>query len=55
MHAQTAVPFFSILEDKPDKPIVLIVGNEVVGVDPGLIALCDRVAWLPMQGQSKSR
>jgi 23S rRNA (guanosine2251-2'-O)-methyltransferase len=50
----TALPFFSMVSDKPDKPIVLIVGNEVVGVDPGLIALCDRVAWLPMQGRKES-
>jgi 23S rRNA (guanosine2251-2'-O)-methyltransferase len=49
-----ADPFFSILAEKTVKPIVLIVGNEVVGVDPGLIALCDRVAWLPMQGRKES-
>lgn len=31
-------------------PIVLIVGNELAGVDPQLLALCDRVLHIPMAG-----
>lgn len=33
-----------------DTPVVLIVGNERSGVDPGLLALCDHVIELPMSG-----
>jgi tRNA G18 (ribose-2'-O)-methylase SpoU len=34
--------------------IVLAAGNEVSGVDPGLLALADRVVRLPMLGQKRS-
>lgn len=37
-----------------DSPIVLIVGNEQAGVDPGLLALCDLVLALPMAGSKAS-
>ena len=36
------------------KPVVLIVGNERAGVDPGILALCDHVFSLPMQGFKQS-
>lgn len=35
-------------------PILLIVGNEVTGVDPGLIDLCDNVLSIPMLGYKRS-
>ena len=35
-------------------PTVLIVGNEKAGVDPGLLAHCDRVFCLPMYGRKRS-
>lgn len=38
----------------PDAPAVLIVGNEVTGVDPGLLKLCDDILEIPMQGQKRS-
>ncbi len=34
--------------------IVLIVGNEVTGVDPALLDLCERIVFIPMQGQKRS-
>lgn len=37
-----------------DRPIVLIVGNEVTGVDPALLELCERIVYIPMQGQKRS-
>lgn len=37
-----------------DAPIVLVVGNEVTGVDPELLALCDRVLAIPMRGSKRS-
>jgi tRNA G18 (ribose-2'-O)-methylase SpoU len=33
---------------------VLIVGSEVTGVDPGLLALCDAIFYIPMRGVKKS-
>jgi 23S rRNA (guanosine2251-2'-O)-methyltransferase len=33
---------------------VLIVGNEVTGVDPDLLDLCDRSVYIPMRGQKRS-
>jgi tRNA G18 (ribose-2'-O)-methylase SpoU len=38
----------------PPDPLVLIVGNERAGVDPALLALCDGVFSLPMQGEKSS-
>lgn len=36
------------------KPMLLIIGNEVTGVDPELLDLCDRIYYIPMRGQKKS-
>jgi tRNA G18 (ribose-2'-O)-methylase SpoU len=36
------------------QPAVLILGNEVTGVDPELIDLCEKVIYIPMLGQKKS-
>lgn len=33
---------------------VLILGSEVTGVDPDLLALCDEVISIPMRGQKRS-
>jgi tRNA G18 (ribose-2'-O)-methylase SpoU len=33
---------------------VLIVGNEVTGVDPELLDLCDTIHYIPMHGQKRS-
>lgn len=37
-----------------EKPIVLIVGNEVDGVDDSILQLCDRVVHIPMLGKKES-
>ncbi|MBI3174059.1 MAG: TrmH family RNA methyltransferase [Chloroflexi bacterium] len=47
-----AVPIRSAEGDEPK--IVLIVGSEVTGVDPGLLALTDQIVYLPMHGQKRS-
>ncbi len=39
---------------KADKRIVLVVGNEVTGIDPDLLNLCDRIIHIPMQGGKRS-
>jgi tRNA G18 (ribose-2'-O)-methylase SpoU len=33
---------------------VLIIGNEVTGVDPELLDLCDRIYSIPMRGEKRS-
>ena len=48
-----AVPVYTNFQ--PDEmPIVLIVGNEVSGVDPGLLDICERIVYIPMLGKKRS-
>jgi tRNA G18 (ribose-2'-O)-methylase SpoU len=43
------------LKDKvPQKPLVLVIGNEVCGIDPMVIKTCDQVVAIPMQGDKSS-
>jgi tRNA G18 (ribose-2'-O)-methylase SpoU len=35
-------------------PTVLMIGNEVTGVDPELLDLCDKIFYIPMLGEKKS-
>lgn len=49
--AVPAAPAFATL---PLTPIVLIVGNEITGVDPGILEISDRIVSLPMQGVKRS-
>lgn len=49
-----ALPIKECLSDLPQTPIVLIVGNEISGIDPLLRHLCDRTVFIPMQGYKKS-
>jgi tRNA G18 (ribose-2'-O)-methylase SpoU len=37
-----------------ERPVLLIVGNEQAGVDPGLLELCETVLALPMAGHKAS-
>jgi tRNA G18 (ribose-2'-O)-methylase SpoU len=39
---------------KEGRAEVLIVGNEVTGVDPGLLNLCDHIFAIPMRGAKRS-
>lgn len=45
-----AESLFEVAGDLPGQPLVLVAGNELTGVDPGILDLCDRVVCLPMQG-----
>jgi 23S rRNA (guanosine2251-2'-O)-methyltransferase len=46
----------SVFSDLPDVkyPILLIVGNEVSGVDPDLLSLSDQIIDIPMLGKKRS-
>lgn len=47
-----AVPLGQL--ESGDGGTVLIVGNEVSGVDPALLELCHAVQYIPMRGEKKS-
>lgn len=49
-----AMPLDEVQFEGGDAPIVLVVGNELCGVDPGLLALCEEVVYLPMYGIKRS-
>jgi 23S rRNA (guanosine2251-2'-O)-methyltransferase len=49
-----AQPLFNLDLDSPDVPVILIVGNEVSGVDPGIVELSDKVISIPMYGNKQS-
>jgi len=36
------------------KRLLLVVGNEVTGVDPGILEIVDHITHLPMRGQKRS-
>ena len=48
--SSTAESLFNLPIATVNTPLVLIVGNEITGVDPGLLALCERVVAIPMWG-----
>jgi len=53
--AISATDFFTDSQIRTDlRPIVLIVGNEITGVDPALLDLCDKIFYIPMRGQKRS-
>lgn len=50
----TAELLYDVDDESSDESTVLIVGNEVCGVDPEIIDMCDRVISIPMQGKKRS-
>lgn len=45
---------FQLVAEVVPRWIVLVVGNEISGVDPELLRLCDRVVHIPMHGRKAS-
>ena len=43
-----------LIEFNPAKPIALIVGREVDGVESEILALCDHIVEIPMAGRKES-
>lgn len=52
--APNAQSFYNACPVLSNSRIVVVVGNERAGVDPGIIAICDEVFDLPMHGFKKS-
>jgi tRNA G18 (ribose-2'-O)-methylase SpoU len=51
---ERSAPMHQTTLDMDDRPVVLVIGNEVCGVDPGILALCEEVLGIPMQGVKTS-
>jgi 23S rRNA (guanosine2251-2'-O)-methyltransferase len=49
-----AQALFQVETDAVNSPVILVVGNEVSGVDPGVLELCDKVIAIPMIGEKQS-
>lgn len=37
-----------------ERPIVIVIGNEICGIDPGILGKCEKVLSIPMQGMKTS-
>ncbi len=53
-HNPGAESMLELQDISADTSIVLVVGNEIAGVDPGILELCERVMYLPMIGLKRS-
>jgi 23S rRNA (guanosine2251-2'-O)-methyltransferase len=49
-----AIPLFQVDVQLDHPPIIIILGNEVSGVDPGIIGISDKVVSIPMLGKKQS-
>jgi 23S rRNA (guanosine2251-2'-O)-methyltransferase len=49
-----ALRVLSKMQEQTPALHVLILGNEVTGVDPELLSLCDEIFYIPMRGEKKS-
>ena len=49
-----AVPLFQVNLPTQYSSIILVVGNEITGVDPGIIDICNKVITIPMVGVKSS-
>jgi tRNA G18 (ribose-2'-O)-methylase SpoU len=45
---------YSLGASIPPQPLVLVVGNEVCGIDPQIMSMCDRIVFIPMVGKKHS-
>ena len=50
--AEDAAPLFA--PGPPPTPLVLVAGNEVTGIDPDLLSLCEQSVAIPMFGRKRS-
>ncbi|MCI0556588.1 MAG: TrmH family RNA methyltransferase [Anaerolineae bacterium] len=51
---ERAIPVSNYPAAKSPIPVILMLGNEVTGVDPGLIDLADIIFHIPMRGEKTS-
>lgn len=53
-HDAGAESIFHVDASSLDGPVVLVVGNELAGIDPGVRAACHRLLYIPMVGVKES-
>lgn len=51
---QESKSIFEISPSRLKKDIVLILGNELAGIDPQVREICDELVYIPMQGKKSS-
>jgi 23S rRNA (guanosine2251-2'-O)-methyltransferase len=51
---EPSLSIFDISYASLDQPLLLVVGNELAGVDPAILDLSDRVVSIPMLGRKSS-
>ena len=51
---ERAIPISQIPDAHCTQPVVMIVGSELTGVDPGVLELADEIYSIPMRGQKRS-
>ena len=51
---ERAIPLVGANVHSPLQGTILIVGNEVTGVDPALLDMCDQIVYIPMKGTKRS-
>ena len=49
-----AIPLYQVDFPESHLPLVLVVGNEICGVDPGILEYCQTVIFIPMSGMKRS-
>jgi 23S rRNA (guanosine2251-2'-O)-methyltransferase len=53
--SQKSIPIYSAISNRNKiRPLVLILGNEVTGIDPGILEIADLQVYIPMRGQKHS-
>ncbi|BBB48574.1 RNA methyltransferase [Pelolinea submarina] len=51
---QNADNLYAVSEDIVKEPLALVLGNEITGIDPQILNICDIVLAIPMQGTKNS-
>jgi 23S rRNA (guanosine2251-2'-O)-methyltransferase len=53
-YCKDSIPITLVDENKLNHPIVLIIGNELAGIDPAIRKICDELVHIPMNGNKSS-
>ncbi len=49
-----ALSLFEAAKTPLEEPTALVIGSEIDGIDPDILALCDQTLWIPMLGFKRS-
>lgn len=50
----TAISLYDLPPQPPPQPLLLVIGSEVTGIDPDILAQCQRIVSIPMVGIKRS-